>query len=376
MPFNLRALGRLVRVGLCVVLVHASLGTAVAADRSTSKKRGAEPPARKASLPPRVNAQPVRKQAAPKVARAAEPRANPGKAPRPNTATQAGRLVRASFVQRPVAPPRLSIGNSIGLHLVDDPLDLRSSVAYIQDAQSGETLYEKNPDAVLPIASITKLMTAMVVLDARLPLEETIEIADADRDTERFSSSRLAIGARLSRDHLLHLALMSSENRAAHALGRTYPGGLAAFVEAMNDKARAIGMTDSRFADPTGLSSNNRSSARDLARMVRVANGYPLIRDYSTSTSLVVDTGSRQMTYRTTNRLVDRPDWNISLQKTGYISEAGKCLVMQATIEGRPVVLVLLDAAGTQSRFADAQRLRKWLAQRFQESGPAPESRS
>jgi D-alanyl-D-alanine endopeptidase (penicillin-binding protein 7) len=162
---------------------------------------------------------------------------------------------------------------------------------------------------------------------------------------------------------MLQLALMASENRAAHALGRHYPGGLPAFVEAMNAKAQAIGMVDSRFADPTGLSSGNVSNARDLARMVRAAHGYPLIRQYSTATDLTVDTGYRQVTFRSTNRLVDDPDWNIGLQKTGYISEAGKCLVMQASIEGRPVIIVLLDATATQARFADAQRLRRWVSQ-------------
>jgi D-alanyl-D-alanine endopeptidase (penicillin-binding protein 7) len=160
---------------------------------------------------------------------------------------------------------------------------------------------------------------------------------------------------------MMQLSLMASENRAAHALGRHFPGGVPAFVAAMNAKAQAIGMTDSRFADPTGLSGNNVSNARDLARMVRAAHGYPVIRAYSTANDLTVDTGYRQVTFRSTNRLVDDPNWSIGMQKTGYISEAGKCLVMQARIEGRPVILVLLDAAGAQSRFADAQRLRRWL---------------
>ncbi len=181
------------------------------------------------------------------------------------------------------------------------------------------------------------------------------------RRRERHSGPRLPIGSRLSRAEMLQLALMASENRAAHALGRHYPGGLPAFVAAMNAKAQAIGMSDSRFADPTGLSSNNVSNARDLARMVRAAHGYPAIRSYSTATDLTVDTGYRQVTFRSTNRLVDDPNWSIGMQKTGYISEAGKCLVMQARVEGRPVILVLLDAAAAQSRFADAQRLRRWI---------------
>jgi D-alanyl-D-alanine endopeptidase (penicillin-binding protein 7) len=204
-------------------------------------------------------------------------------------------------------------------------------------------------------------MTAMVVLDAGLPMDEMLDIAEADRDTERHSGSRLPIGSKLSRAEMMQLSLMASENRAAHALGRHFPGGVPAFVAAMNAKAQAIGMTDSRFADPTGLSGNNVSNARDLARMVRAAHGYPVIRAYSTANDLTVDTGYRQVTFRSTNRLVDDPNWSIGMQKTGYISEAGKCLVMQARIEGRPVILVLLDAAGAQSRFADAQRLRRWL---------------
>ena len=347
---------------------------ATAADRSPTRKSPAPkaaakpvaakkvvdaPVSRKGSLPSSVAATTVRKQAA--VAKGGRP-AKASRAPlRAERAVRSGKLVRAARAPRAIEPPRVSIGNAIGLHMVDDPLDLRSSVAMVIDQQTGETLYEKNPDAVLPIASITKVMTAMVVLDANLPMDEMLDIAEADRDTERHSSSRLAIGARLSRAEMLQLALMASENRAAHALGRHYPGGLPAFVAAMNAKAQAIGMSDSRFADPTGLSSNNVSNARDLARMVRAAHGYPAIRSYSTATDLTVDTGYRQVTFRSTNRLVDDPNWSIGMQKTGYISEAGKCLVMQARVEGRPVILVLLDAAAAQSRFADAQRLRRWI---------------
>ncbi len=345
-----------------------------AADRSPSRKAVpaksapqaaapknvvAAPTVRKGTLPQGVSPTTVRKQAA--VEQGGRP-AKALKTPlRAERAARNGKLVRASYAPRAIEPPRLSIGNAIGLHLVEDPLELRSSVAMVIDQQTGETLYEKNPDAVLPIASITKVMTAMVVLDAGLPMEEMLDIAEADRDTERHSGSRLPIGSKLSRAEMMQLSLMASENRAAHALGRHFPGGVPAFVAAMNAKAQAIGMTDSRFADPTGLSGNNVSNARDLARMVRAAHGYPVIRAYSTANDLTVDTGYRQVTFRSTNRLVDAPNWSIGMQKTGYISEAGKCLVMQARIEGRPVILVLLDAAGAQSRFADAQRLRRWL---------------
>jgi D-alanyl-D-alanine endopeptidase (penicillin-binding protein 7) len=277
-----------------------------------------------------------------------------------NTARRSARSVKTS------APPRVvggrpSIAQAIGLHQVDDPLDLRSAVAMVVDQQSGATLFAKNTLAVLPIASITKLMTAMVVLDAKLPLDEVLEVTEADFDTEKHTSSRLRPGTRLTRTEMLNLALMSSENRAAHALGRHYPGGLEAFVEAMNAKARALGMNDSSFVDPTGLSSRNVSNAVDLSRMVAAAFDYPLIREYSTATGLTVAAGRRSVGYRNTNRLVDKPDWDIGLQKTGYISEAGSCLVMQVIVEGRPMVMVLLDAVGHLSRFGDAQRIRRWL---------------
>jgi D-alanyl-D-alanine endopeptidase (penicillin-binding protein 7) len=351
----------------------------IAAERNASKYSARKAAAAKASAPAPRKAPVARagKSAAPTgkamiaAGRGESAKVKTGRAASARTAVlppqKNGRLIKTSYAPRVIEQPRLSIGQAIGLHLVDDPLDLSSSVALVLDQQTGETLYQKNADAVLPIASITKVMTSMVVLDAGLPLDEMIEVTEADRDTERHSSSRLAIGARLSRAEMLHLALMASENRAAHALGRSYPGGLPAFVSAMNAKARAVGMADSRFADPTGLSSGNVSNARDLAVMVRAASGYPLIRQYSTATELTVDTGYRQVAFRSTNRLVDHRDWDIGMQKTGYISEAGKCLVMQARIDGRPTIIVLLDSAGTAGRFADAQRLRKWLEQH-----PAP----
>ncbi len=281
------------------------------------------------------------------------------------SSSRSARMARVSYAPRSVEPARLSIGQAIGLRLVDDPLDLRSSVAMVIDQQTGEAIFQKNADAVLPIASITKVMTAMVVLDAGLSGTEMLEVTEADRDTERHSSSRLPIGSRLSRAELLNLALMSSENRAASALSRNFPGGQGAFVRAMNAKAVAIGMSDSHFSDPTGLSSDNVANARDLARMVRAASAYPLIRQYSTASEATVDLGPRQVTFRSTNRLIDDPAWEIGMQKTGYISEAGKCLVMQARIESRTMIIVLLDASGAQSRFADAQRLRRWMTERL-----------
>lgn len=264
------------------------------------------------------------------------------------------RLVRAE-------PVRASFGQLSGLHSTDDPLDLKSSVALVLDQDTNEVLFSKNSQAVLPIASITKLMTAVVVTEAKLPLDEVLTVTQDDVDTEKGSSSRLSVGAQLTREEMLHLALMSSENRAANALGRHYPGGLHAFVAAMNQKAAELGMHDTRYVEPTGLSSRNQSSARDLATLVKHAHGHRIIRDLSTSLEYQVAVGHRQLQYRNTNGLVKNPEWEIGLQKTGYISEAGRCLVMQARLAGRQVIMVFLDSAGRYSRIGDAERVRKWI---------------
>ncbi|MCL4184260.1 MAG: D-alanyl-D-alanine endopeptidase [Burkholderiaceae bacterium] len=280
---------------------------------------------------------------------------------RTDVAARAGRGAARATQARYVEPAKPSLGHAIGLHAVDDPLSLQSAVALVLDQATGEVLFEKNAQAVLPIASISKLMTAMVVLDAQLPMSEMLDISQADVDTERNTRSRLSLGTRLSRGELMQLALMSSENRAAHALGRHYPGGMERFVEQMNRKAREIGMSSSHFVEPTGLSSYNVSNARDLARLVRAASDYPLIREYSTASGLTVDTGFRTVSFRNTNRLVGDPEWDIGLQKTGYLSDAGNCVVMQTRIDGRAVVLVLLDAQARWARVGDAQRIRTWL---------------
>ena len=269
----------------------------------------------------------------------------------------------ATAAEQPAARP--SNGQKLGLHGTDDPLDLRSSVAYVMDSDSGKVIFEKNAEIVLPIASISKLMTSMVVIDAQQDLHQILEITKEDIDSEKGTNSRLRVGTRLSRGELLHLALMSSENRAANALGRYYPGGLQAFVSAMNAKSRLLGMNDTRFVEPTGLSSRNVSTARDLAKMVQAAGDYPLIRQYSTSPGLHVDSGRSTLAYRNTNRLTHNPKWDIELQKTGYISEAGNCLVMQVRIEGKAMVMVLLDAKQKLARFADAQRLRHWIELKY-----------
>ena len=254
-----------------------------------------------------------------------------------------------------------SVGQAFGLHDTPDSLALRSSVAYVVDQNTSETLFDKNSRAVVPIASITKLMTAMVVLDSHMPLTEEIAVTDEDRDYEKFTGSRLSVGSVLNREDMLHIALMASENRAAAALSRYYPGGRPAFIAAMNAKAKSLGMTDTHFENSTGLTSQNVSSARDLVKMVNAAYQYPLIRKFSTDRSYDVFTGKRKIAYNSTNALIRNASWDIGLQKTGFINEAGECLVMQANVNGRPVVMVLLDSYGKYSRFADAGRLRSFL---------------
>lgn len=239
--------------------------------------------------------------------------------------------------------------------------ELKSSVALVIDQDTNEVLFSKNETAVLPIASLTKLMTGLVISQAQLPMDESITISSADIDTEKGSSSRLSVGTTLSRGELMHLALMSSENRAAHALGRSYPGGLPAFVAQMNARAKSIGMNDTSYVDPTGLSSQNQSSARDLAKLVEVAYGDPILRELSTSPDHFVAVGRRTLHFNNTNRLVKNPTWDIGLQKTGYIAEAGRCLVMQAKVAGRKLIMVFLDSAGKLTRLADAERVRRWV---------------
>jgi D-alanyl-D-alanine endopeptidase (penicillin-binding protein 7) len=272
-----------------------------------------------------------------------------------------GALRRVALVR--VEPAHPSFGQLSGLHDAADALELKSGVALILDQDTDEVLFSKNAQAVLPIASLTKLMTAVVVTEANLPLDELITITDDDIDTEKGSRSRLKIGTTLARGDMLHLALMSSENRAAHALGRTFPGGLAVFVAEMNHKARELGMKDTRYVEPTGLSSNNQSSARDLATLVKAAHEHQIIRELSTSHEYEVEVGNRQVQFRNTNGLVKSPEWEIGLQKTGYISEAGRCLVMQAKMAGRHLIMVFLDSAGKYSRIGDAERVRRWITE-------------
>jgi D-alanyl-D-alanine endopeptidase (penicillin-binding protein 7) len=268
---------------------------------------------------------------------------------------------RRSVARAAVVPARLSHGQLAGLHGTPDELELKSSVALVVDQDTQEVLFRKNDSAVLPIASLTKLMTGLLISEANLPLDEVITITQDDVDTEKGSRSRLRVGTELTRGELLHLALMSSENRAAHALGRTYPGGLAQFVRLMNSKAKSLGMQDTHYVEPTGLSSSNKSSASDLATLVGVTYSDPVLRELTTSPSHQVAVGNRTLQYNNTNRLVNNPSWEIGIQKTGYISEAGQCLVMQARIAGRKLILVFLDSAGKLSRLGDAERVRRWV---------------
>lgn len=242
---------------------------------------------------------------------------------------------------------------------------LKSSSVLVMDEETGEILYSRNADAVLPIASITKLVTAMVILDAKLPLDETVRISNADVDLLKGTRSRLRVGTELSRDDLLKLALMASENRAASALGGSYPEGREAFVEAMNKKVLELGMRGTYFVEPTGLSSSNVSTAEDLGKLVRAAQDYPLIREYSTLSEHRVAVGKRKTAFANSNSLVRSGKWEIGLQKTGYISEAGRCMVLQAKVAARSVVIVLLDSWGKYTRAADANRIRHWLDPEF-----------
>jgi D-alanyl-D-alanine endopeptidase (penicillin-binding protein 7) len=276
-------------------------------------------------------------------------------APKSRVARAHSRSARVSEVESP------SVGHLAGLQNVPDALRLKSNAALVVDQETNEVLFKKNESAVLPIASLTKLMTGLVLTEANLPMDEVVTITQDDVDTEKGSSSRLRVGTQLSRGDLLHLALMSSENRAAHALGRTYPAGLPEFIRLMNAKALVLGMKDTHYVEPTGLSSSNQSSAQDLVKLVGAAHQLPLLRELTTSPGYQVAVGKHLLQFNTTNRLVKNPAWDIGLQKTGYISEAGRCLVMQTTVSGRRLIMVFLDSVGKLTRIADAERVRHWL---------------
>jgi D-alanyl-D-alanine endopeptidase (penicillin-binding protein 7) len=329
-------------VSACVVLVGLALGVPDAATAAPAGARASK--ATRAAPAPRAKAV----------------------APRASSTAAARRQARSAVVRKPVVRAevaRPSFGQLYGLHNTTDALDLKSSVALVLDQETNEVLLSKNSQAVLPIASITKLMTALVVIESGQAFEEVLTVTEDDIDLEKGSRSRLKVGTQLSRGEMLHLALMSSENRAAHALGRHYPGGLQGFVAAMNRKATELRMADTHFNDPTGLSSQNQSSARDLATLVGTAYRHQVIRELSTSSEMAVAVGDHQLQYRTTNNLVLNPLWDIGLQKTGYITEAGRCLVMQAKLAGRKLIMVFLDSTGKYSRQGDAERVRRWITE-------------
>ncbi len=354
---GMKSLCRLLAAGVVSLAVLMPAAEAAAAQGNRSKKPVASKVAKKSTkAAPQKKSAAASKKNTRKVAKAPPSKGTRTAAARPSQQAKSGHIVRAAAV-----PARQTFGQRMGLRGSNDPLDLNSSVALVVDQDTSEVLFSKNDSAVLPIASLTKLMTGLVVADANLPMDEMITITSQDVDTYKGSSSRLAVGTRLSRGELMHLALMSSENRAAHALGRTFPGGMDHFVRLMNAKARELGMYDTRYVEPTGLLSQNQSSARDLATLVSVAYQRPILRELSTSPEYELNVGSRVLQYRNSNRLIRSPEWEIGLQKTGYISEAGRCLVMQAEVAGRKLIMVFLDAAGTLNRMQDAERVRHWV---------------
>ena len=286
-------------------------------------------------------------------------------APQPTLSERLGDVLRPENAPTTEGdPPQVkdgvSRGRAAGLQHTPDDLRLKASAAIVIERRTGKVLMRKNESAVLPIASLTKLMTALVLVQAKLPLDQVITITESDVDQERQSRSRLPVGTSLTRREALRLALMSSENRAAHALGRTFPGGVGAFVAAMNRKARALGLKNTTYADPTGLSSRNQSTARDQAVLAAAAAKVPLIRKYSTTIEYQAMLGKRKVRYRNSDPLVKSPRWDIHLQKTGYISEAGQCLVVNATMDKRDIIFVLLDSTDKRSRIEDAERIRRW----------------
>ncbi len=311
-------------------------------------------------------------------AEAKETRKTSAKAANGKKSTLAGKSrqsVKSAKQAKKAAPVAKSANKGISrVSFSDDAsrLALYSSSALVIDQTTGKALVEKQPDSVVPIASISKLMTAMVVLDAKLDMNEVIRISEEDVDSLKGTRSRLPVGTTMTRETAMLLALMSSENRAAHALGRHYPGGLAAFVQAMNHKAQALGMYHSRFEEPTGLSSNNVSTAHDLARMVTAAARYPEIRNFSTTAEARLDLNGRVRDFGNTNALVRSDNWQIGVSKTGYIAEAGRCLVMQAWVADKPVVIVLLDSVGKMTRVGDANRIKRWM----ESAGLAQKSKS
>lgn len=345
----------LIALGLSLP-VAAATKSADAASKSSLQRKKTTAVANKSTVKKRTTTA-SRRHATPKVSRYGKRRAP---AVARITPEERARLAALASLPHRVGPTEI-----FQVPSAQSSLFLESRAAVVINAETGEVLYSKNSDRTMPIASITKLMTSMVVLDAHLPMDEMITISEEDVDNLRHTSSRLAVGTTLPRSEVMLLALMASENRAAAALARTYPGGTQAAVAAMNRKAREIGMTHAQFLDATGLHSENSASPTDLVRMVKTARNYPEIHQFSTTAEHSVYSRGRLLSYHNTNALVKNDTWNIEVSKTGFINEAGKCLVMQARIKSTPVVIVLMDSAGRYTRIGDANRVKKWLESAF-----------
>jgi D-alanyl-D-alanine endopeptidase (penicillin-binding protein 7) len=318
-----------------------------------------------------------KKQQTNKTTKSTTPSASPSKKAAPAGAPQGNRAVTPKNEKTPTGAkavvPAANHGKSAAgaaAGVVAASGGLRSNVVFVQDLNSKAVLYSRNEQVVRPIASITKLMTAVIVVDAKLPMNEVIQITQADVDVVKHSRSRLAVGAKHTRGDLMHLALMSSENRAAHALGRSYPGGMTAFVSAMNAKARELGMVQSTFVDPTGLSSANVSTPRDLVKLLQASASRPSIRFYTTDQQHEVRSAGHPTLFRNTNMLVSNPSWDIKVSKTGFINEAGQCLVMVARINNRDTAIVLLNAEGKGTRIGDAIKIRQMIQAKQVASAP------
>lgn len=344
-----------------VLIVGSLLGITVAGSSgAVTAKNDQQAASKKVTGPAGKSASKSAPKAQPKLAEKRTPKAAAGKAVaakgKANNLAKAppAKALKIATVQKPM--------RKVSFNDMDpDRLALYSASALVIDQVTGQPLLDKNSHEIVPIASISKLMTAMVVLDANLDLNEVISVGEEDVDGLKGTRSRLPVGTTMTRETAMLLALMSSENRAANTLGRHYPGGLPAFVAAMNRKAQSLGMNSSHFEEPTGLSSNNVSTARDLARMVAAAARYPEIRTFSTTAEAKVEIHGRVRDFGNTNALVRSDNWEIGLSKTGYISEAGRCLVMQARVADKPVVIVLLDSAGKMTRVGDANRIKRWM---------------
>ncbi|MCX7662994.1 MAG: serine hydrolase [Tepidimonas fonticaldi] len=373
----------LVGWGLSLPPQAAHAATVAVSAKADRAKPPAKPRAKTAKAAPRAkhrvqrgvdrraaSAQPVAPKAQAALPAAAAPRAAAAPVPRTRATLVSAPAGAAALSGAAYASSAAAEGGADDAHALSlDPVRLNSNAVLVVDRDTNAVLVGKNDAAVLPIASLTKLMTGLVIADAGLPMDEILTITADDVDRLKGSGSRLAVGTRLSRAEALHLALMSSENRAAHALGRTYPGGIPAFVAAMNRKAAELGMSATRFVEPTGLSSDNQSSPRDLARLVSAAAERPVLRELTTSPEYELASGRRVVHYRNSNKLVRESEWDILLQKTGYIREAGRCVAMQVRLAGRDLIMVLMDAADSSARWTDAERLLRWLEQSLLRSG-------